>query len=131
MRMSGKCLCGNVRTTCEGDPMKSLTCYCNACRKLSGNLGLIGSLWSTDNVTIEDPNNKLKKFICEGTDSGVGNSAVFCGDCSMLLYRKSERGSNYMAVAHVTFDEGWEQLPPTEAIHTEARCSWYKVLADL
>ncbi len=32
MTITGGCLCGSVRYTCEADPLLCVTCHCKNCR---------------------------------------------------------------------------------------------------
>jgi len=74
----GKCNCGNIKFSFEGDPINTVFCYCKECQSLTGSDKWFG-LWV--------PKDKFK--ITKGSpssytriaDSGHEVHINFCGNC--------------------------------------------------
>jgi len=51
--LTGSCLCGGVRITASGEPLRTGVCHCLDCRKHSGSLFAAFAIFPAGEVTIE------------------------------------------------------------------------------
>ncbi|CAD7946141.1 unnamed protein product [Amoebophrya sp. A25] len=83
----GKCLCGAVTVTCEGDPAIKAICHCRDCRAWTGSLQM-ATMWLQEKVSIEGEDDLIeyKSDITTpglAPDGGLSNrySCRKCGSC--------------------------------------------------
>ena len=92
--VTGSCLCGALKLTISQpptnagadtvNPQTKIVCYCMDCRKGSGGAN---ALFSTEEVTLHDPQSKAKTYTA-GTASGTTKDTVFCGECGCTMFMR-------------------------------------------
>lgn len=86
MPTNGRCMCGDVTFTVEGDLRDVINCHCHRCRQWTGHYWAATSA-RTDQVTVADAAGSLRWYSpADGVEYG------FCGHCgSSLFWRLTDR----------------------------------------
>lgn len=71
--IEGRCLCGAVRVSVTGDPIRVGICHCADCRKESGSAFTFYGIWPA------------AAFVCEGETDGY-RGRRFCRACGSRLF---------------------------------------------
>jgi len=84
--MQGRCMCGAVRFTVDGEPRPVVNCHCHRCRRWSGHYWAATAA-PADGVEVIDPQARLTWYSpADGVEYG------FCADCgSSLFWRLADR----------------------------------------
>ncbi|KIW84976.1 hypothetical protein Z517_00364 [Fonsecaea pedrosoi CBS 271.37] len=89
--LTGSCLCGAWRYTVLKQPVKSIICHCDACKKWSGSVFMANILFPRsaldlrpDNAIIPPP--QMTTYGDKGSDSGRTVNRHFCARCGSPLY---------------------------------------------
>ncbi|WP_353979724.1 GFA family protein [Salinicola endophyticus] len=83
-QVTGGCLCGNVRVTAHGEPLRVGICHCMDCRKHHGALFYAAADYPTEAVTIEgEPREYQGRHFCPVCGSSV--FAVSDGEIELHL----------------------------------------------
>ena len=75
----GRCLCGEVKYTVHGPPIRVTICYCTFCQRATGSTYLFEPIWPADALTIVEGKPKTYSAISEG--SGKEIIISFCDRC--------------------------------------------------
>ena len=76
--LSGQCLCGQVKVTVRGDPLRVGICHCTDCRKDSGSAFTFYGVWPA------------QQFEHQG-DTADHRGRQFCPHCGSRLFSLDER----------------------------------------
>lgn len=119
MAASGSCLCGAVSYSVEGEPLKSVFCYCRDCQKATASDKFFG-VWLRKQQFILH-SGELSFFVRVG-ESGGKLDQQFCKACGSLIVLASQE-VNFMALAGATLDDAGD-LGPSMLIHTASAPPW-------
>ena len=62
---SGKCLCGQVRVSVQGEPLRVGICHCTDCRQESGSAFTFYGIWPTPQFEHEGDTSQFKgRYFC-------------------------------------------------------------------
>jgi hypothetical protein len=106
-RMTGGCLCGNVRIAVQARPYRVGLCHCLDCRKHHGAVFHASAIFPQDAVTIEGKTHDYK-------------GRHFCPRCGSSVFAKS---GDEVEVYLGTLDNP-DQFKPTYELWTIRRESW-------
>ena len=106
-RVTGGCLCGDVRVTTTGQPYRVGICHCLDCRKFHGALFHSSAIFPQEAVTIE------------GEPHHYGGRH-FCGRCGSSVFSRS---GDEIEVNLGALDEP-DRFAPTNELWTIRRESW-------
>jgi len=106
-RVTGGCLCGDVRIVASGDPYRVGICHCLDCRKHHGALFHASAIFPADAVTVEG---EAREYA----------GRHFCPRCGSSVFGKSE---DEVEVNLGTLD-ATDQFRPTYELWTLRRESW-------
>ena len=86
MPANGRCMCGDVTFTVDGELRDVINCHCHRCRQWSGHYWAATSA-PTDHVSVVDAAGSLRWYSpADGVEYG------FCGHCgSSLFWRLTDR----------------------------------------
>lgn len=123
MATTGKCHCGAIVWSAEGEPEHHALCHCEDCRRWSG-APLAGWIaFKDDQVTISG-----SPVVYQ---SSVHGSREFCGACGTgLFYRNPEFLPGIIDIQSGTLDDP-EAQPPGAQIMVKDRLSWTKGMTAL
>ncbi|WP_146646800.1 GFA family protein [Labilithrix luteola] len=89
-----QCSCGQLKVTCQGDPVRVSVCHCLACQKRTGSPFGQQARWSAENVTFEGTSTA---FVRTG-DSGGTITYRFCPSCGSTVYYEIDKMPGLVAV---------------------------------
>jgi len=106
-KVTGGCLCGNVRITATGRPYRVGLCHCLDCRKHHGALFLATAIFPQDAVTIEG-------------ETGEYAGRHFCPHCGSSVFSRSDDEVE----VHLGALDAPDQFMPTYELWTVRREAW-------
>jgi hypothetical protein len=89
-----QCSCGQLKITCDGEPVRVSICHCLACQRRSGGPFAQQARWAADKVTIQGI---ATTFVRTG-DSGGKASFRFCPTCGATVYFEIDKLPGFIAV---------------------------------
>eukprot|EP00931_Biecheleriopsis_adriatica_P120501 TRINITY_DN95629_c0_g1_i1.p1 TRINITY_DN95629_c0_g1~~TRINITY_DN95629_c0_g1_i1.p1 ORF type:complete len:589 (+),score=93.63 TRINITY_DN95629_c0_g1_i1:129-1895(+) len=79
-RVEGRCLCGAVELVVTGEPMMRLLCHCEDCRRWTGSVGQLSSMYRRHQVELTGPTISFRK------NASSSNIRRCCATCYSLIY---------------------------------------------
>lgn len=125
-RRQPSCSCGQLRLTCEDEPVRIAMCHCLACQQRTGSVFGVQARFRRDQViSIEGVSTP---FVRTG-DSGGRITFHFCPTCGSTVYFELARLPDFITVpvgafAHPPFPR------PTVSIYEKRKHPWV-VMPDL
>jgi len=108
---TGGCLCGAVRYSVRGDPVRVRRCHCADCRKESGSAFTVYAQWPVEAF-------ELSGEVSTYDDRG------FCPRCGSRLVDTSDPGDGLIEIRIGSLDEAPFELKPETEIWVKRRESW-------
>ena len=113
------CSCGQLRLTCEGEPVRISICHCLECQKRTGSVFGAQARFARERVTIEGSATQWTR----AGDSGELAAFHFCPVCGSTVYWELAGVPGFVAVAVGAFaDPGFP--PPRVSVYEERQHSW-------
>jgi len=113
------CSCGQLRVTCEGEPVRVSICHCLECQKRTGSVFATQARFSHERVTIAG---RAAQWTRLG-DSGQPTTFQFCPLCGSTVYWEPAGAPGFVAVAVGMFaDPGFPQ--PIVSVYEERQHPW-------
>ena len=124
-RVTGGCLCGDVRYEADVFLKTGYYCHCTMCQKSSGAPAEIGI--PTKAGTLRFTKGEPKYYV----SSEIGKRG-FCGRCgSRLLWRANDPAHDWLTNLAVCSLDNPEDARPSMHIHVNTRLSWYDIADHL
>ena len=117
------CACGQLRATCEGEPIRVSVCHCHACKRLSGSAFSWNMRWEAAKVVVTGRVSEWQRTGDEG--STITNR--FCPDCgTTVIYDLGDVPGQIAIRAGCFADEALP--PPTISVYDPfRRCPWVDI----
>jgi len=114
------CGCGQLRLTCEGEPVRISMCHCLECQRRTGSAFGVQARFPRDRVTkIEGRTEQFSRV----ADSGKRVEFRFCPACGSTVYWEAEAAPELISVAVGAFAD--PHFPPPEiSVWERRRHSW-------
>ncbi len=126
MKMSGGCLCGQVRYSAEAEPAFVGVCHCRNCQKQAGSAFSIVVAIPKRAFSVEGT---LKTYADRG-DSGKAVSRRFCPECGSPILSEAEALPDLAVIKAGTLDDtSW--LKPTMEIYCDSAQNWVRLGGNL
>ena len=124
----GDCVCGAVKITITGAPVRMAHCHCRDCQRSSGSGHMSLAFFNEDDVTIEG---EARGFGATA-DSGNTNTRYFCPTCGSRLFNRNsaQRASSSRAGA-VGSIENSEWFEPGAVVYSRSRARWDSTPEDI
>lgn len=119
------CSCGQLRVTCEGEPVRLSMCHCLACQKRTGTVFGTQARWPRDRVAFEGQSTTYVRI----ADSGNPLSFHFCSICGATVWYVIDTHPDVVAVPTGAFADP-SFPPPKFSVYEERMHSWVAVPAD-
>lgn len=123
--LQGRCLCGAVSYTLEGELLYLYNCHCAECRAFSGASFATNASVETAAFALQDPGDRLRRY---ATANGGGR--YFCSDCGSPIYSAASDGQ-----AFISLHCGSLEAPPDKALDAnvwvEEKCPWVDIDPEL
>ena len=124
-KISGGCLCGEVRFKVPVSPTIQTLCFCSDCQKISGSSSYSAYLIPLDQLVLIKG---LPLSFTVKSDAGRNNCRKFCGNCGSRLWAELEFG--LASVNGMAFDEK-RFFNPTHNHRLENAPDWCRVDKEL
>jgi hypothetical protein len=121
-KMSGGCLCGQVRYSADVEPMFAGVCHCADCQKQSG---------GAFNIVVAVPQSALSIQGSPKTYNRIGDTgkqvvARFCPNCGTTITSEPELMPGMSVLRVGTLDDtSW--VKPTMEIYCDSKQSWVEL----
>ncbi len=109
------CACGQLRLTCDGDPIRVSVCHCLACQQRTGSAFGAQARFGREQVAVEGA---ATQFIRVG-DGGTAITFHFCPACGSTVYWLIPTWPDFVVVAVGSFAD--PTFPPPAVSIYEAR----------
>jgi hypothetical protein len=120
------CSCGQLRLTCEGEPVRISICHCLECQKRTGSVFAVQARFPRAGVAIEGRSTQWTRV----GDSGGAATFHFCPVCSSIVYWEMRDFPDFLAVAVGAFaDPGFP--PPHVSVYEERQHPWTLAVGQL
>ena len=119
MTQTGRCLCGQVTYTLEGDPAVTAVCHCRNCQRQSGAAFSVNLLVHESQLAIDGA---LTTFEDKG-NSGNKVWRKFCGTCGSPILSALEGMPGMIAVKAGTLDNV-SGVKPAVQVWCESKQGW-------
>jgi hypothetical protein len=116
---TASCSCGQLRLTCEGEPIRISICHCLECQKRTGSVFAVQARFPREAVAVEG---QASQWTRQG-DSGGSGTFHFCPVCSAIVYWEMSFAPDSLAVPVGAFaDPGFP--PPEVSVYEERQHPW-------
>jgi hypothetical protein len=117
------CCCGQLRLTCEGEPIRVSICHCLECQRRTGSVFGTQARFARAQVTAIE--GRPAQYVRVG-DEGNAITFHFCGACGSTVYWVISGEPELIAVAVGAFaDPGFP--PPRRSFYERRRHGWAAV----
>ncbi len=125
-KLTGGCMCGQVRFETSGESFGVAHCHCHSCRKHNGGPVVTLAGFKADQVTFSGEDRKRY-------ESSPDVHRAFCGNCGTPLTWEGDAGEDlgYVIEFHISTLDDPEALVPTCHGFYPERISWFDVDDDL
>jgi hypothetical protein len=119
--MTGRCLCGNVTFTADGDAVVTAVCHCTDCQRQTGNpfsviVGVPREAFNVEGDT-------LASYSTVGTDHGAETQRNFCSACGSPVFSVAGAMPEMVFIkAGALDDASW--LEPSVEVWTGSAQPW-------
>jgi hypothetical protein len=120
------CSCGQLRLTCEGEPVRISICHCLECQKRTGSVFGAQARFPREAVTIEG---RATQWMRAG-DSGQTCTFSFCPVCGSTVYWEPTGLPDFVSVAVGAFADP-NFPPPRVSVYEERQHKWALAAVDL
>jgi hypothetical protein len=121
--MSGRCLCGAIRYECTGEPILTVHCHCESCRRQTSSP--MTTFILVPGTTVRFTQGQPKEF---ASSPGVWRS--FCADCGAPIYYRTDRRPDVIDLYALTLDDA-AGIAVECHVHSAEQLPWFEVLDDL
>ena len=119
MNCQAGCLCGAVRITISGDPVRVRTCWCRDCQYWGAGNGTTNAAFRTDDLAITGE----VRWHLSVADSGNRMRRGFCPACGTPLFTGNSEKTDYLMIRAGALDDPGS-VRPTEVIWTASAPEW-------
>jgi hypothetical protein len=124
---SAACSCGQLRLTCEGEPVRISMCHCLACQRRTGGV-FSNQAWFQRQQIIDIAGTST--CFARTADSGHSVTFRFCPVCGSTLYWEAAGFADLIAVAVGAFaDPAFP--PPAYSVFERRRHRWLDITSDV
>jgi hypothetical protein len=121
-----QCCCGQLKVTCQGDPVRVSICHCLACQRRTGSPFGQQARWAAENVKVEG---SATTFVRVG-DSGMIISFRFCPTCGSTVFYDIDQMPGLIAVPVGAFAD--PTFPaPSFSVYEARKHGWVRVPDDV
>ena len=103
MKVTGQCLCGQIKYKVKSAPTMMGVCHCKNCQRQAGSaFSTLAAVPSSDfHFTVGQP----KLFNDSDTDSGKSVKRYFCGNCGSPIYSVTSSKADTLYLKTGTMDD--------------------------
>ena len=113
------CSCGQLRATCEGEPVRISICHCLECQKRTGSVFAVQARFPRDHVRVVGVSGQWTRV----GDSGGAATFHFCPTCAAIVYWEMSGLPDFLAIPVGAFADP-SFPPPKVSVYEERRHPW-------
>ena len=122
---TASCRCGQLKATCEGEPVRVSVCHCLDCQKRSGSAFAAQARWPENQVTVTGEAKTWQRI----ADSGHRATYRFCPTCGSTVAFVIEGWPGVVAVPIGAFADS--DFPrPRFSVYEHRKHEWVAILGD-
>ncbi|KAF2659902.1 hypothetical protein K491DRAFT_775153 [Lophiostoma macrostomum CBS 122681] len=123
----GGCMCGNVRYSVEGDPVKTALCHCTDCRKITGSTYSTNAIYPEGGFKVTEGTTKQHSKTADG---GNTITSHFCGDCGSTMWREGATFPGLKVIKVGTLDDidALAKAKPSTELYAPERVEWVSAI---
>ena len=119
------CRCGQLKATCEGEPVRVSVCHCLDCQKRTGSAFAAQARWPENQVTVTGEAKTWERV----ADSGHRATYRFCPNCGSTVAFVIEGWPGVVAVPLGAFAD--PSFPsPRFSVYEHRKHDWVAILGD-
>jgi hypothetical protein len=123
---TASCSCGQLRLTCEGEPVRVSICHCLECQKRTGSVFAVQARFPSERVTIAG---EASQWSRRG-DGGGSATFRFCPVCGATVCWEADGILGFVTVAVGAFaDPAFP--PPHVAVYEGRQHPWTPTLGEM
>jgi hypothetical protein len=127
-KITGGCLCRNIRYTIKSNPVLVAQCHCRNCQKQSGGAFSVNLMLPVADFHCAGT---LKFYEDKETTTGQPVYRCFCPECGSPIKSDVASVQGFVFVKAGTLDDpGWPWLKPTVQIFCDIRQPWMPIIGD-
>lgn len=115
-RINGRCLCGNIQFSIQGNHLGIYQCHCSECRKITGSSGNSSCVIPTERFTWINGKSNISSYMHES-----GYRSDFCSQCGSPAPNIMKNGSFYWVPAGALEDTGHTEVVAHLCVASRAR----------
>lgn len=123
---TGQCLCGQVKYTLTGQPLRMMQCHCKGCQRATGTGHINNAFFKAEQFDLQG---NVKGYE-DTADSGNVNVRYFCPECGSRIYNEITARKGIVGVAVGTADDN-EWFKPDGVVYCSNRPSWDMTSTDV
>ena len=125
--ITGKCTCGAVSFSCNGEPGPATYCHCEDCRRTTGSAFNVSVKLRAENIVFSGEGVlKKREYIA---DSGRPIVRAFCGNCGSPVYTFHPHDPGYLWIKAGIVDQT-EMIAPVHESWTGEKVKWAEITVD-
>lgn len=125
-KIEGGCLCGNIRYTCEAEPLLTVLCNCTHCQKQTGGAFSVNVALPRGSLNVQG---EMACYVDTG-DSGKTLNRYFCSNCGSPIASEPDAIPDLSVLKAGTLDDtSW--LKPTMQIYCDSAQAWLDIASEL
>jgi hypothetical protein len=117
---TASCSCGQLKVSCEGEPVRISICHCLNCQRRTGSAFAIQARWPSDRVTIEG--GQAQEYVLVGDEGGKATFR-FCPTCGATVYYEHDQMPGMIIVPVGAFADPTFP-PPQISVYGVRRHPW-------
>ena len=119
------CLCGQLKVTCTGEPVRVSVCHCLNCQKRSGSSFAAQARWPNEQVETEG---QFKEYALRGENDSICTFR-FCPDCGGTVSYHNQGMPDLTAIPVGTFAD--PSFPsPQYSIYEQRAHAWVTIVGE-
>ncbi|MDE1462562.1 GFA family protein [Spartinivicinus poritis] len=122
----GGCHCGQLRYTCQNEPLSQFFCHCLDCQKSTGSPVAAGFLVTKAATVVEGERRNYTVL----ADSGKKMTRLFCPECGTHVLEESEGLMGLWIIKAGSLDDA-SIFQPVRHYWTDSQQKWLKINDDL
>ena len=119
MTYTGRCACGQIKATIEGEPLTVRQCWCRQCQKLTGGGPIHNAMFLTEDIALDGELAEHSYVAASGNTIYHG----YCVHCGTPVFSRASARPQFRGI-RLGFLEGDHGLKPQMAIWTSDAPGW-------
>ncbi len=125
-KYSGRCLCGEINYSVDGEPVFTGNCHCKDCQRSSGSAFIPAIVFPVKDVVVSG---EVKYFESQA-DSGDMHKRGFCTNCGSQLFAQFSNMPGMLGIKAGTLNDSSNYVPMLD-FHVGSAAPWGSMNPEL